>query len=170
MKRRLNPYINKVSKFLYHHVIAMRSSPHDLALGLAIGVFVGFLPIMGFQTIVSVPLAMLFRANKITGALGVWISNPVTFIPFYYFNFRFGRWLIGNPPVEWAIRECNTFAKVLELGWDILYPLWLGCIVLGIISIPAVYIASYRFIVFYQKKHNEKVRKSGKNPKKNEKK
>jgi len=160
MSEKKDTYIDKIRKFLYQNIIAIRSTPHDLALGLAIGVFVGFLPIMGFQTVVSVPIAIMLRASKVTSAIGVWISNPVTFIPFYYFNFRVGRWLIGNPEVEWSVKNYDTLWKILELGWEILYPLWFGCIVLGVLSLPVVYFSSYKFIVFYRLKHNRKSEKN----------
>ncbi|MCK5686874.1 DUF2062 domain-containing protein [bacterium] len=159
MKESIVSYIKRFRHFLYQNIIAIRSSPHDIALGLAIGVFVGFLPIMGFQTIVAIPLAILFRASKVTSAIGVWISNPVTFIPFYYFNFRVGRWMLGDPDVEWAISKCTTFWKIIELGGDILYPLLLGCVVLGFISVPIIYFGSFKFVVYYRKIHNKRLKK-----------
>ena len=158
MKESITSYLKKFRHFLYQNIIVIRSSPHDIALGLAIGVFVGFLPIMGFQTIVSVPIAIFFKASKLTSAIGVWISNPVTFIPFYYFNFRVGRWLLGDSNVEWVLTKHTTFAQILELGWEILGPLMVGCVFLGVISIPIVYFGSFRFVVYYRAMHNKKVK------------
>ena len=83
-------------------VCELNETNHQIALGLAVGIFVGFLPIMGIQMSVAVPLAFFLRCNKLLAAAGVWITNPATFIPLYYFNYRFGLWLYDADPKPWA--------------------------------------------------------------------
>ncbi len=120
------------------HVASMDDSPHHLALGLAIGVFVGFLPIMGIQMWVALPLAMALKANKLLAMAGVWISNPVTFIPFYYACYRFGLWL-HEPMKPLSVDQFRellhdvSMERFLELGDSLVVPLTLGCTVLGVI-------------------------------------
>ena len=65
-------------------------SPFFNAKGLAIGVFSGCFPFFGFQTLIGVFLAKLTRGNVYLAALGTWISNPFTYIPLYYFNYKVG--------------------------------------------------------------------------------
>ena len=71
------------------------NSSHDLATGVAIGFFVGMLPIMGIQMIVAAAIAAIFRVSKIAAVLPVWVSNPLTFIPLYGFNYWLGHILTG---------------------------------------------------------------------------
>jgi len=59
----------------------MRGDPHNVSLGVAIGVFVSVTPSIPFHAFMAVSLAYLFRGNKLAASLGVWVSNPLT-IPF----------------------------------------------------------------------------------------
>ena len=65
-------------------------SPFFNAKGLAIGVFSGCFPFFGFQTLIGIFFAKLFRGNIVLAAIGTWISNPFTYVPLYYFNYKVG--------------------------------------------------------------------------------
>ena len=57
-------------KYYYIRFLRLRGEPHELALGMAIGVFSGMMPILPFQIALAVTLALLFKTSKITAALG----------------------------------------------------------------------------------------------------
>ena len=59
-------------------VVRLRGSPRAIAGGLAIGVFVAFMPTRGFQMLFAAFLATLFGANRPAAVLPVWITNPAT--------------------------------------------------------------------------------------------
>ena len=65
-------------------------SPFFNAKGLAIGVFSGCFPFFGFQTLIGVFFAKLAKGNIVLAAIGTWISNPLTYVPLYYFNYKVG--------------------------------------------------------------------------------
>ena len=71
-------------------------SPFFNAKGLAIGVFSGCFPFFGFQTLIGVFFAKLAKGNIVLAAIGTWISNPFTYIPLYYFNYKVGSILLNN--------------------------------------------------------------------------
>ena len=71
-------------------------SPSFNAKGLAIGVFSGCFPFFGFQTLLGVFFAKLAKGNIVLAAIGTWISNPFTYIPLYYFNYKVGSMFIRN--------------------------------------------------------------------------
>ena len=72
---------------LFRH---QNGSPFFNAKGLAIGVFSGCFPFFGFQTLIGVFFAKLAKGNIVLAAIGTWISNPFTYIPLYYFNYKVG--------------------------------------------------------------------------------
>ena len=72
-------------------------SPFFNAKGLAIGVFSGCFPFFGFQTLIGVFFAKLAKGNIFLAAIGTWISNPFTYIPLYYFNYKVGSIFLNNP-------------------------------------------------------------------------
>ena len=73
-------------------------SPFFNAKGLAIGVFSGCFPFFGFQTLIGVFFAKIAKGNIILAAIGTWISNPLTYVPLYYFNYKVGSMILKNTP------------------------------------------------------------------------
>ena len=78
---------------LFRH---QNGSPFFNAKGLAIGVFSGCFPFFGFQTLLGVFFAKLVKGNIFFAAIGTWISNPFTYIPLYYFNYKVGSIFFNN--------------------------------------------------------------------------
>ncbi len=71
-------------------------SPFFNAKGLAIGVFSGCFPFFGFQTLIGVFLAKIARGNIVLAAIGTWISNPFTYVPLYFFNYKVGSLFLNS--------------------------------------------------------------------------
>jgi len=62
----------------------------------AVGLFVMYLPPVG-QMIMAAAGAIWFRVNLPISVALVWISNPLTIPPMFYFAFVIGCWLLGKP-------------------------------------------------------------------------
>ena len=73
-------------------------SPFFNAKGIAIGVFSGCFPFFGVQTLFGIFLAKLAKGNIFLAAIGTWISNPFTYVPLYYFNYKVGKFFFKNSP------------------------------------------------------------------------
>ena len=73
-------------------------SPFFNAKGLAIGVFSGCFPFFGFQTLIGIFFAKIAKGNIVLAALGTWISNPFTYIPLYYLNYKVGSIVLNTTP------------------------------------------------------------------------
>jgi uncharacterized protein len=58
-------------------------SPWRTALALALGVFISFTPFWGFQTLLALLVATVFRLNHGITVLGTWLNLP-WFAPFVY--------------------------------------------------------------------------------------
>lgn len=63
------------------------------AKGVAIGMFIGLLPLIGLQVLISTALCWLFRANIAAAALTTLISNPFTAAGLLWLQVKFGQWL-----------------------------------------------------------------------------
>jgi len=159
LRLRLRLFRRQLQAFIIHHVLHADDPPHRLALGIAIGVFVAFTPTVGFQMVISVFLAWVFRANKAVGPPIVWITNPATMIPIYYSCYVVGRLILQHEPVR--ARWWRELAHPPEGWWEgvvfywqrfthIAVPLWVGCLlvstILGYISyrISLSAISAYR--------------------------
>lgn len=145
MKRK--PKWRRLIRYVYIRFIRLRSHPREIARGMAAGVFAGSYPLFGLQTIMGVAIAAAVRGNKIVAAAGTWISNPLTYVPIYAFNYQIGRWLLGqatstnqphNSPQE-LIQDLlklgsmqEMLPELLNLGADIILALMVGSTIVGL--------------------------------------
>lgn len=120
-------------RYLCWRLIRLRASPEYIARGLAIGVFAGFFPLFGLQTIIGLGLATVFRGHKLTAVLGTWVSNPFTYLPIYALNFKVGRWLL-NCQKDFILDSVDSIGELTAEGIQLVGPLFLGCAVMGLIA------------------------------------
>ncbi|HEY9651035.1 MAG TPA: DUF2062 domain-containing protein [Coleofasciculaceae cyanobacterium] len=125
--------------YFYWRLVRFQGRPEALARGLACGVFVALFPILGLQTIVGVLLAVLLRGNKILAAIGAWLSNPLTY-PVYAFNFYVGQKLLNQDGLSYV--SLHSWKEVIKLGSEILWPLFVGCLVVGLLCAVFSYFLS----------------------------
>lgn len=102
-----------------------------IAMGVAIGLFFGSLPIAG-QMLLAAIVAVISKSNMPIAIVSTWISNPFTMPFLYTANYYFGAWLLQRPSVDLAHIEWS-FDGLLALGGEILVPLFLGSVVVGVI-------------------------------------
>lgn len=118
-------------RYYYHRLVRLRSSPGEIARGLAIGVFFGCLPMFGLQMILSLAAATLLRGYRIAAAAATWISNPFTYFPLYAFGFQVGRATLGYHHVAFPEEGVPSLNHLSALGGDFLTALFFGCAVVG---------------------------------------
>ncbi len=86
---------NKLFRYFEYKVLHIEDSPHKIALGLAIGLLVGWTPLLGLHIFMALGLSLLFRANKFAAFVSIWISNIFTFFIIYYPSYVFGRFVLN---------------------------------------------------------------------------
>ena len=123
--------LERILRYLYLRFIRLHGTAEDVARGLALGIFIGMTPTMGIQMPIAFFFAMLLKENKIAAVLGVWISNPATFIPLYTFNFQVGKYLLGTSDLK--MPDFSSLREVMALGHDFLLPLVVGSLVAGVV-------------------------------------
>lgn len=128
-------------------ILQLDDSAHSIALGTAIGLFIAWTPTVGIHMILVIALAVLLRANKVAGLIAVYISNPFTFVPMYWFEYKVG---------ALAMHQKFTYEEMQAIlnyhGWDGFWaalwklcvelagPMWLGGLALAIIhAVPGYY-------------------------------
>ncbi len=91
--------------------------------GVASGLFWAMIP-LPTQMIASALSAVFFRINLPISVALVWITNPVTIPPVFYFNYLVGTWLLGTPTdigkfelsIDWITTEIGVIWKPLFAG------------------------------------------------------
>ena len=138
LRKKRNPWWKRKLRYLYLRIVRLRSTTPAIARGLAMGVFAGLFPFFGAQTILGVSLAILVRGNKLTAALGTWISNPLTYVPIYLFNFRVGQFLLQTNELSTDIDWTST-SELLQAGKVFVATLLVGCTIVGAIAAIIAY-------------------------------
>ena len=120
-------------RYLYIRFIRLRGHPREIARGIAAGVFAGCYPLFGLQTIIGIAIAAAIRGNKIMAAAATWISNPLTYVPIYAFNFQIGRWLLRQPMDMQVFTNADSFREWTSLGVNITLALMVGSTAVGLV-------------------------------------
>jgi uncharacterized protein (DUF2062 family) len=120
----------RTKHFFVHGIFHLDDTPHRIALGVAIGMFVAWTPTIPFQMMLTVALCFVCRANKVVGLPFVWLTNPLTLIPVYTPNLFVGQWLLGKPVGDFSQLQAaiDVNGSILERGqefFDAILPIFL---------------------------------------------
>ena len=101
---------------------------HSVARAFLIGIFFSFIP-MPFQMIAAAFCAIWWNANLPLSVILVWISNPVTMPPIFYFNYKVGALVLDRPVLDFEFQL--SWSWLSERLVDIGIPLYLGSVLVG---------------------------------------
>jgi len=116
---------------------------HNTAKSFAIGLFWMAIPIP-WQMVMATISAIAWRANLPISVALVWISNPLTIAPIFYFNYVVGTLILGKHTEETLNFEMswNWLSNTLGELW---LPLFFGSFVVGSVLAIIFYTGIYIF-------------------------
>ncbi|HIG07546.1 MAG: DUF2062 domain-containing protein [Methylococcales bacterium] len=101
----------------------------SVAKAFAIGLFFAWVP-LPTQMAMAAGVAFYFRAHLAISVALVWITNPLTMPPMFYFAYLVGMWAMQIPPSEAEfIFSVDNILATLGDSWQ---PFLVGCFILGI--------------------------------------
>jgi len=116
---------------LLHDPNILHLNRRSVSGAFSVGLFMAFVPVP-FQMVLAAIGAIVARVNLPISVGLVWITNPLTMPPMFYFAYKVGAWLLGTPAHEINFElSFEWLARELALIWQ---PFLLGCLVLGIVS------------------------------------
>ncbi|WP_073559869.1 DUF2062 domain-containing protein [Archangium sp. Cb G35] len=140
-------------------------APGEIAGGMALGLFIAVLPVMGLQLPLALAAAELvrrlthFQLSRVAAAAGVWLNNPVTAAPVYGLCYLIGRpiahRLLPAPPQSVATAGAGSFdlsalsfsgPDALEVGLGLV----IGGVVLGVPTAWVGYRITYGMVSRHQ--------------------
>ena len=141
MRSKRDISFKKILSFFRHQ----NGSPFFNAKGFAIGVFSGCFPFFGFQTLIGIFFAKLAKGNIVLAAIGTWISNPFTYIPLYYLNYKVGS-IFLNTSSSKAIEKSFVIDNLWKQGRIVSLKLLLGSSCVGLLL--ALICGSFVFFIY----------------------
>lgn len=146
----------------YERFLKIRGHPREIALGFALGLFVGMTPFMGLHTIAAVAVAALFKWNKISAAISVWITNALTAPLIYGITYLVGARLMGLEKA-FNLKEINSLSAVNELILktpEIVWAMIVGGVVIGLPLAIIGYYFAFSITSRYQEEIKAKIARS----------
>jgi uncharacterized protein (DUF2062 family) len=120
-----------------HSPLLWHLNRHSVALAFSIGFFMMWVPLPS-QMVLAALAAILVRANLPISISLVWITNPITIPPMFYFAYLLGAKVIGQEPMKMEFQlNWEWFSTHLSHSWE---PFLLGCLILAVISSLVGYI------------------------------
>jgi len=143
---------------LIRRLLSLDDSPHAIALGTAIGMFVGMTPTVGIQMILIMAVAAvtrpLFHFNRVAGLITVYISNPITIMPLYAAFYYTGTLVVEAPMTPAEFQE--QFELALDRSWldplrfifnEVAWPMIAGSLLIAIVTAVPTYPIVKRLVV-----------------------
>ena len=132
MVRILLKLIKRVRRSFYW-IWKQQGTPGERARGIAVGIFSGCFPFFGFQSLIGIFLASLFKGNHLLAIVGTWISNPLTYLPLYWLNYKVGQLFFREENQSFDLSEL-TQSQMWDQGWIMTIRILLGSSVVGFIA------------------------------------
>lgn len=167
----------RIQRPVVRRILHLDDSPHRIALGVFLGFLVGWTPTMGLQIVIYLVLAYALRANRASGLLPVFLTNPITAVPLYFASWRIGRWILhpnGLSATQLAEQRSaiSAFVDNFQLNRLIERDFWssamtafqtfglelvVGCLVFGLACGLAGYVATYYGVIIYRRRRAQRM-------------
>jgi uncharacterized protein len=167
-------------EYLAHRIRRIPDTPHRIALGIAIGVFVSFTPFFGIHVGAAVVLAWVLRANLVASVIGTLVGNPVTIPLIAPLALALGRKILcygvtGRDPsrIQDAFGQFfvglwdsmlslfgygeSEWYKVGRFVQDVIWPYLVGGILPGLVAAIAGYYVTRPLVAAYQTRRRARM-------------
>lgn len=162
----------RLRDLVVHRILGVDDTPQRIAFGVFLGFLVAWTPTLGLQIVLYVTIASALRANKVVGIPILFISNPFTAVPLYWFAWWIGSIIThGGMPAgepdeqvlrdrlaadgDWwiAIFTSDFWSNLGEQLWRLGAELWIGCLALGLATgIPAYFLTLWAVRAFRRRR------------------
>ncbi len=162
----MNP--KRITRYFYLKFMRQKGDPKSLALGTAIGVFIGVTPTMPLHTILIILITLATRTSTIAALLGsLLVCNPITYVPQYYLSTIIGNALTPYQLTWGRIKEVldvllqhqgvyNSLEALVGLGYEAAIVLVVGGTVLALPFTIVSYFVSLRLFLKIRHKQSQK--------------
>lgn len=111
---------------LLHDPNLWHMNRRSISGAFAVGLFWAFIPVP-FQMVAAAAVAIPARVNLPMSVALVWITNPVTMPPIFYFCYRVGTLVLGEPAGDHHFElTLQWFTESMASIWQ---PLYLGSLI-----------------------------------------
>ena len=145
---------------IYERFIKLKGARREIALGFALGLFVGMSPFFGMHIAISVVIASILGWSKIAAAVAVNITNVFTAPLIYPITYLVGSKATGfTKHVNWPTSaDFGGFLQLVKESPLIILDLCVGGAILGLPIAIVGYYLSFHAITVYRQRVRERMR------------
>jgi uncharacterized protein (DUF2062 family) len=140
-------------------LLKLKDTSHSIALGTAIGMFFGFVPLWGFKTLLALGISRLVRANLLATAIAASLHDvALPLLPLLLrWEYEIGYWILSHPHELPARLSLSHHSPIVWFHWSTFLtvgrPLLLGSLVF---SAPAAVLTYYIMLVLVERTRSKK--------------
>lgn len=138
----------KLKELLNEHLFNPLHTDQNKALSVAFGIFMGIVPIWGFQLVVGISLAILFRLNKILVIIAANISIPPMIPIIIFLSYKTGAVWMGDHAGHLEFSRNITLQSIQQN----LQQYILGSVTLAIVAGIAVGLLTFIVLKLFKRK------------------
>jgi uncharacterized protein (DUF2062 family) len=131
--------------FFIEDVVGSNDSPKVKSTSIALGVFIGIIPIWGFQTITVIFLAITFRLNKLLAFAASNISIPPMIPLIVIASLKIGGLFMNNDVPKEEVSAVVNFGSHL-------FEYLVGSFILATVSAVLIWFVSYFLLLKFKRK------------------
>jgi len=135
-------------EFLHQHLLHPHHSDELKAASIAFGIFMGIIPLWGFQLAIAIFLSVLLKLNKGLVIVAANISIP-PMIPFIiYLSYKMGAWWMGHHAMHLVFSKNISLQDIKTNLQQYIY----GSITLAVTAALALGLVSYLLMKVFKRK------------------
>lgn len=160
--------IARTGKYYFLKLLRLRGTPQSIAMGAAIGVFIGLTPTIPFHTIMIIAITVITRTSVIAALItSVIVCNPLTYIAIYYLSLVLGN-LVTPFTLNWeklkqvldvVLSDGSLETRIqpmLSVGYEATVVMLVGGTVLALPAAILSYYGCLFLVISYRRKRRQK--------------
>lgn len=134
----------------------LKGGAEFMARGVAVGLFVGLTPTVGFQTLLMIVGCMIARGNFLAAFVVSWVSNPFTMGPLYWGCNILGKAVLRALP----LRVDSSPAWFMQEPVDEMVFTVMGSLLVAVPAAAVGYLVSLRISAAIAARRRQRARRS----------
>jgi len=144
-------------------LLQLKDKPHAIAIGTAVGIFFGFIPLWGLKTLLALGIVRLLRGNLVAAAISVTLHDvALPLMPLLLrWEYDLGYWLLSHPHQLPRSLRLAHHSPAIWFHWStfltIGQPLLLGSLV---VAAPMALVTYYLTLFLVERSRRKRTRSS----------
>ncbi|HEV7252395.1 MAG TPA: DUF2062 domain-containing protein [Mesorhizobium sp.] len=154
------------AKYFIKRALRLNATPHAIAVGIAAGAGVSFLPTPGLHFLLAAIAAWGLGGNVVASALGTMVGNPLTFPLMWGASFQLGKAMLSGDTIQdIEPMPIGGVLRNLEFGelWEpLVKPIFVGSIPLGLLFGLVLYgLIRWAVAAFQEERRRKRAERAG---------